>query len=582
MFYATTRTSRLVRIFQSRFFSSQQSSALSHYQTAINLVDVAALNGESSPKATEFLTNAVNLNYIPAIVRLGRWKLFGLNGQTRNLREGLLLLQRAALQLDTSLELEESQAAAEACFYLGNAWLRMSDWAAQENALRASLIRAGESLTKQDTSSLSQNNTASLNNTFSSQDNESLTKDEEERAAAARAVIAEIKALRLKAKADREFRGKNSGRNITSLSSNHVLNKDSIDLANEDYNTISLSTNEQRAYYWFVKAAQDDHADAQVALGNLCMRSEPSPRVNEAVQWYELAAGVTGETRDSSVLLSKSTLLPTSSNTTPHPDALFNLGTLLWEGVEGSLPVDKAKALALFERAAAPDLQDPSALFFLGAMFHMGDTSAGIKSNIRRSLRLLELAAGQGHGGACHYLAQFWRTGDPASGLLPDIKRSKHFLVQAAEEFEESSALFELGDAFFHGRIEDGFEQDLPRALSSYERAASQGHVGAAVSAGAMYFQGLGTLQSYSRALERYKFAADQGSFEAWRNIASMHALGQGVPQSLETARGIMSMINRLEKEQVKAEKDSVKPIETVSSTNPGCDKSACGCKSKE
>jgi TPR repeat protein len=222
-------------------------------------------------------------------------------------------------------------------------------------------------------------------------------------------------------------------------------------------------------------------------------------------------------------------------------------------------------------------------LFFLGAMLHNGDSAAGVKPNIRRALRLLELAAGQGHGGACHYLSQFWRTGEPMSGLTADLKRSKHFLLQAAEEFEEPSALFELGDAFFHGRVEDGFEQDLPRALASYERAASQGHVGAAVNAGAMYFQGLGTLQSFGRALERYKFAAEQGSFEAWRNIASMHALGQGVQKSKETARGIMSMIDRMEKEQVKkAGKGSVSPdaLSSPPSNEPGCGKSSCACKS--
>lgn len=578
MLLSVSRIRRLGYILAKRSKSTTLSA--SHlYQTAIGLVDEAASHGERSPKATELLTSAARQNYVPALARLGRWKLFGLNGERRNLREGLQLLQSAALHLDSSLEYEENKAAIDACFQLGNAWLRMSDWVTQEDAIRASLIRAGE-----ESGGLTQGSSPSASAPpplpSSASTDDVLSEEEQARAEAARAVIAEIKALRLKAKADREVRGR-SGVVSVSTTVQSTKNKSAeSDIMNEDYNVVSLSSNEKRAYFWLVKAARSDHSDAQVALGNLCMRVEPSPRVQEAVQWYELAAGISSESQDGN---DGSSILVKTSQSSPHPDALFNLGTLLWEGVDGCLPVDKTKALALFERAAAPDLQDPSALFFLGAMLHNGDSAAGVKPNIRRALRLLELAAGQGHGGACHYLSQFWRTGEPMSGLTADMKRSKHFLLQAAEEFEEPSALFELGDAFFHGRVEDGFEQDLPRALASYERAASQGHVGAAVNAGAMYFQGLGTLQSFGRALERYKFAAEQGSFEAWRNIASMHALGQGVQKSKETARGIMSMIDRMEKDQEKKSgKGSVSPdaVSSPPSNEPGCGKSSCACKS--
>jgi TPR repeat protein len=558
---------------------SMSVSASNLFQSAISLIDDAASHGELSPKANELLISASKQNYIPALARLGRWKLFGLNGERRNLREGLTLLQQAALQLDSSLDYEESKAAADACFQLGNAWLRMSDWVTQEDAIRASLIRAGEEPPARDSTQASSPQSESVppSNILG----DVLSEDEQKRAEAARAVIAEIKALRLKAKADRDLRGRrNDSVNVSRNVQSKNTTTDESDFMNEDYNITPLSSNEKRAYYWLFKAARSDHADAQVALGNLCMRVEPSPRVQEAVQWYEVAAQVSSESHEGTDI----SLNSSRTQTLPHPDALFNLGTLLWDGVDNCLPVDKAKALALFERAAAPDLQDPSALFFLGAMLHNGDKAAGVKPNVRRALRLLELAAGQGHGGACHYLSQFWRTGEPMSGIEADMKRSKHFLLQAAEEYEEPSALFELGDSFFHGRVEEGFEQDLPRALASYERAASQGHVGAAVNAGAMYFQGLGTLQSFSRALERYKFAAEQGSFEAWRNIASMHALGQGVQKSVETARGILSMIDRMEKQQgQKTMNDTVSSDAPSKAINEeaGCGKSSCGCKSK-
>jgi hypothetical protein len=221
------------------------------------------------------------------------------------------------------------------------------------------------------------------------------------------------------------------------------------------------------------------------------------------------------------------------------------------------------RAVALFDRAAAPDLQDSSALFFLGALMlrpgeHGAGGTGGVRPNARRALRLLELAAGQGHGGAALFLAQFWREGDAGAGLPASAARARHFLETAADELGEPDALFELGDALARGR--DGLAPDLPRALSAYERAASQGHVAAAVSAGAMYFHGLGAPQSYALALARYRAAAELGSLEAWRNVASMHALGQGVAQSRETARAMMRMVERIEREQQRQQEGGAAP----------------------
>lgn len=287
----------------------------------------------------------------------------------------------------------------------------------------------------------------------------------------------------------------------------------------EEPATLPLRTNADRSYQWLLRAARADHPDAQVALGNAMMSREPfdPANVTEALSWYTLASAT-------------------------QPDALYNLGMAHWEGVEGALPADAVKAVEYFEQAAA--LFDTSALFWLGSLYHTGDEGRGIRPNFRKALRYLELAAGSGHGGAAHYLAAVWRTGDDKLGVKADEKKTRYFLEEAAAA-DHADALFELGDAHYHGR--DGYPVSLVAALKYYERAAASGHAGALLSAGAMHYHGHGTKQDHEAAFGRYQAAADMGNMQAWRNIAAMYAAGEGVPASVPTAKAILAMVQRQE-----------------------------------
>ena len=66
-----------------------------------------------------------------------------------------------------------------------------------------------------------------------------------------------------------------------------------------------------------------------------------------------------------------------------HPDALFNLALIYYDGIEGYVPVDKRRAAAYMRAAAA--LRDESALFWLGHAHRVGDEEAG-ESNVQPRL----------------------------------------------------------------------------------------------------------------------------------------------------------------------------------------------------
>ena len=72
----------------------------------------------------------------------------------------------------------------------------------------------------------------------------------------------------------------------------------------------TLCQDEGAAWKLLSDAAAHEHRDAQVLLGNLHLNKSPPDAVG-AVQWYEIAA----DNPDS-----------------PHPDALFNLGQLYYNG----------------------------------------------------------------------------------------------------------------------------------------------------------------------------------------------------------------------------------------------------------
>ena len=548
----------------------------------------------SMEEARTLLHESSAAGHPSALGRLGRWCLYGLYGEPLDIPRGLSLLQRAAIAGD-----------ATASYWLGASLLKL-------NELIPEAARKVEGVASGCGSNGCSPSSASIPDPFTAESVEEAAG----RVAAAKGVMEEIRSMRKLAAREKRASANIRSANLSSPSSSeNAISREEIlgswHRENLDPSKLSLST--VRGYAWLYRAARQGSTNAQVALGNLCMSGvaplialpqdsqslsaierRAAPRVEEALAWYHLAAGV-GEEEDDTVGSTRVVFSGgeeeggegPSLGPFPHPDALYNLGQIYWEGIAGKVAKDLPRALQLFNTAAAAG--DTSALFFLGHLLRIGNEELGIRKNVRKALASLESSASGGHGGAAHYLSQFWREGE--SGFPPSPARVRYFLELAAEGgFAE--ALLDLGHSRLTGG--DGFDIDLPAALLAFSRAIISANgeeesatlVSAHLAAGSMHYKGLGTPVSFSLALAHYKSAAELNSVEAWENIAAMALAGEGMPVDIPGGRGILAMVERLKKETASEEGRGVAavPSETFVTTDVGkggggCGKSSCACK---
>lgn len=99
---------------------------------------------------------------------------------------------------------------------------------------------------------------------------------------------------------------------------------------------------ESLSLYWLERAASSGHHKAMCLIGNKLYSKGNEDQVLAGIAWY----------------------LKASLCTPPQPDALFNLGTIHFEGNEvAGIKSDLRKSFEFFERAA--DLGDAAALFWV-------------------------------------------------------------------------------------------------------------------------------------------------------------------------------------------------------------------------
>ncbi|CAI5724635.1 unnamed protein product [Peronospora effusa] len=316
------------------------------------------------------------------------------------------------------------------------------------------------------------------------------------------------------AKLDRAF-GRTMELLLDPKSKLEPLNEDHVDASQTQLDTT-------KAVEWLRRAADNSNRDAHVQLGNLCLSHSP-PMAMEASSWY------TNVTKDEN----------------PHPDALYNLGVMLFEGVhhaEPPFPDNKSASIPFFTRAA--EVGDVSAQFFMGSLLHQGDKDLGIEPNFTSGVMLIKMAASKGHPSALFYLAQLYRSGDEANDFAANRAKFLEHLDKALKA-GDADAYFCMADIHFHGS--DGFDQDYEQARRFYMAAAEQGHADAYCCLGALYYNGIGVKQDFKKAFLYYQEAADRDSMMAWKNLAEMYTVGRGVPRNEATANAIIKMLKKRE-----------------------------------
>ena len=195
------------------------------------------------------------------------------------------------------------------------------------------------------------------------------------------------------------------------------------------------------------------------------------------------------------------------------------------------IPTDMHEAMSAFTKAI--DLGDSDAMYLVG----VHRLTQGGRENYHSGTKLIERAADAGHGGALYYLALLHLNGEPHIGLEPCSLEEFVERLDRAVEAGNVDARFVRAHSYYHGT--EGYPQNFKKALDDFLLAADEGHAESAVSAGAMYHNGVGTLSDHRKAFELYQLAGELGSEEGWKNVIDCWRQGLGVPKSEETARYI-------------------------------------------
>ena len=270
---------------------------------------------------------------------------------------------------------------------------------------------------------------------------------------------------------------------------------------------------------WFENAAKQDHAEAQLILGQWYAKQQGADE--DAVKWLEKAAEL------------------------GNRDAQYQLGKRYEQGRGVIKRPDIAQRW--FEKAAAQ--QQPDALLLLARQATPTDAFAAYQRAANAGSAEAELWLGVA------YLAGEQVQADPALGRYwlelavthgsheaeyqlslqqTDGVARQHWLTLAAEG-GITKASFELAQL----QQEQG---ELEQARASYAKAAGQGHTQAQYAYGEMLRQGLGGKEDYVLALKQYRLAAQQGDRMAQYRMGTMREEGLGAPRNRVHAYAWLSM----------------------------------------
>ncbi|MEP0521498.1 MAG: hypothetical protein ABJO09_06115 [Hyphomicrobiales bacterium] len=135
-------------------------------------------------------------------------------------------------------------------------------------------------------------------------------------------------------------------------------------------------------------------------------------------------------------------------------------------------------------------------------------------------------------------------TGDPVAqfeigsryadgfGVKPDMQKAVSWYQRAASQ-GLAPALYRLGSLLEHGR---GAQQNKPKAAALYEKAAEKGNTKAMYNLGVLHAQGSLGKPDFATAAKWFTKAAEAGIKDGQFNLAILHARGMGVTTDLEEA----------------------------------------------
>ncbi len=295
-----------------------------------------------------------------------------------------------------------------------------------------------------------------------------------------------------------------------------------------------VEMNLQNSAHWFLEAAKKGHPKAQLAIA-ICMDEGQGVSVDKfsAVHWYNQAA-------------SKGLR-----------DAQYRLACHYDDG-DGVL-IDKSEAIRWYTEASKQG--DCRASYNLGQLYAQG---LGVTQDYDQAFKWFRKALDQGHQGAqaqmdlcLKHTQENKSDADEAPKSLDDVAEAcdhivNYHLAQACENLQATdqdrlieslmratehgipTAQYKLAQMYEKG---NGVPQDMLKAISLYEQAATQNHPEACYALGKIYGNDQdGHDPNYPEAFKWFLKGAKLGHIHCQYEVSLLYHQGNGVKQDAKTA----------------------------------------------
>ena len=333
------------------------------------------------------------------------------------------------------------------------------------------------------------------------------------------------------------------------------------------YNRLGTEQNFEKAFIYYLKAAEQDDPDAQYRVGRMFLSGEGTEQnIPKAKEYFRLAADndhvfaqyqmgrICGEEMEAcqdetqrESLMEESRLYYAIAldgflkAEAENGDVLYQsiIARMYYNGF--GTEQDYEKAFVYYLKAAEQD--DPDAQYRVGRMFLSGE---GTEQNISKAIEWLEKAAVQEDNGAAAYLLGKIYSSDEEPDFLDKVK-AKEYFRQAADK-EHTFAQYQMGricgeemeacqDEAQRESLAEESRLYYAKALDGFLKAeAENGDVLYQSIIARMYYNGLGTEQNFEKAFVYYLKAAEQNDPDAQYRIGRMFFAGEGTEQNTSKA----------------------------------------------
>jgi hypothetical protein len=329
------------------------------------------------------------------------------------------------------------------------------------------------------------------------------------------------------------------------------------ELGNSFHNgNLGIAKDDAEAVKWFRKAAEQNLAVGEYALGPCCDGGEGVAQdAAEAVKWYRKAAeqNLAG--------------------------AQYILGASYTFG--NGVAKDEVEAVGWYRKAAEQNYAQ--AQYWLGCCYHNGQ---GVAKDEVDAVKWYRKAAEQNYANGQFGLGCCYSSGQ---GVAKDDAEAVKWYRKAAEQ-NLAEAQCNLGNSY---RMGEGVAKDEVEAVKWYRKAADQNLAKAQTSMGGCYLCGIGVAKDEVEGVKWYRKAAQQNNAHAQNNLGISYDNGIGVAKDYvesykwfllaagqgdgEARENVTVLENKMSREQIAEGQKlarSFKPREVPSS---GSDSSAAG-----